>query len=86
MSKPRQFLRQIVCREIKTLYTVSEMLECGHRFESETLLADALIAKRRICPKCGQAAASLEIPKKANGSGGSTKSLPALLQANRRAG
>jgi hypothetical protein len=83
MSSSHQFLRQIVCREIRTLYTVSEMLECGHRFESLTLLTDPLVAKRRVCPTCSQAASLLEIPKKPSGS---TKSNPALLQASRRAG
>jgi hypothetical protein len=83
MSSSHQFLRQIVCREIRTLYTVSEMLECGHRFESLTLLTDPLVAKRRVCPTCSQAASLLEISKKPSGS---TKSLPALLQGDRRAG
>jgi len=45
-------LRRVVLREIRTLYVVSEMLECGHRFDSETLLADPLVAKHRSCAKC----------------------------------
>jgi hypothetical protein len=84
MSSSRQFLRKIEFREIRTFYTVSEMLECGHRFESEVLfLADPLVAKHRVCPKCAQAASLLEVPKKPSGS---TKSMPALLQGDRRVG
>jgi hypothetical protein len=45
-------LQRVVFREIIPLYRVSEMLECGHRFESEILLADPLIAKYRHCQQC----------------------------------
>jgi hypothetical protein len=45
-------LKRVVCRDVRTHYTISEMLECGHRYESLALLADPLIAKRRACPKC----------------------------------
>jgi hypothetical protein len=77
MSSSHQFLRQIVCREIRTLYSVSEMLECGHRFESLSLLSDPLIAKRRVCPVCSQAASLLQIPRKPPGS---TKSASASVE------
>jgi hypothetical protein len=60
MSNSR-FLMRVVAREVRTLYTVSEMLECGHRYESLALLSDPLTAKHRICAKCAQA---LAIPPK----------------------
>jgi len=47
-----QFLQRVIHREIRTFYSISEMLECGHRFESLGLLADPLTARHRICPKC----------------------------------
>jgi len=53
----RSFLKQVVQRDIRTFFSISEMLECGHSFESLTLLADPLTAKHRVCPKCAQAAA-----------------------------
>jgi len=52
MGESRQ---KVLYREITTYYGVSEMLECGHRYESLTLLADSLVAKHRVCPKCQQA-------------------------------
>ena len=83
MSSSHQFLRKVVCREIRTLYSVSEMLECGHRFESLSLLTDPLVAKHRVCPTCSQAASLLEVPKKPSGS---TKSPVVSIQADDRAG
>ena len=83
MSSSHQFLRKIEFREARTFYSICEVLECGHRYESLSLLADPLTAKRRVCPTCSQAASLLEVPKK---SPGSVKSLPALLQGDRRAG
>ena len=65
MSKSsRQFLQQVEFREIKTLYSVSEMLSCGHRFESLSLLADPLTAKHRVCEKCAQLVSAALPPKK----------------------
>jgi hypothetical protein len=52
----RQFLTRIIHRDVKTHYTISEVLECGHRYESLTLLSDPLVAKHRICEKCAQVA------------------------------
>jgi hypothetical protein len=54
MKRTHRQLRQVVQRDIQTHYTVSEVLECGHRFESLTLLGDPLTAKRRVCPACEQ--------------------------------
>jgi hypothetical protein len=79
MSNSSQYLRLIVCREIRTFYSVSEMLDCGHRFESEVLLADPLIAKRRSCAKC--ASLSATSPKKP---AQSVRSMP-TKEAGRRA-
>ena len=63
MSSSR-FLQRVEFREIKTFFTVSEMLECGHRFESLGQVgADPLTARHRVCQKCAQAA-SLLPPKK----------------------
>ena len=59
-------LRQILHREIRTFYVVAELLDCGHRFESEILLADPLVAKRRICPKCAQIIMQALPPKKSS--------------------
>jgi hypothetical protein len=56
-SSSHQFLRRIEFREVRTFYSICEMLECGHRFESEVLLADPLIAKHRICQQCARAVA-----------------------------
>lgn len=53
----RLFLQRVVHRDVRTHYTISEVLECGHRFESLMLLSDSLVAKHRICEKCAQAAA-----------------------------
>lgn len=65
MSKSsRKFLQRVVHREIRTHYTVSEMLECGHRFESLSLLADPLTAKHRDCAKCAQLVSAALPPKK----------------------
>ena len=48
----RRHLRQVIHREVKPYYEISEILECGHRFESLILLADPLIARHRVCPLC----------------------------------
>ena len=60
----RSLLRQVIHREIRTHFTVSEMLECGHRFESLSLLADPLTAKHRACPKCAEHAGTESLPPK----------------------
>ena len=46
--------QKVLHRDIHTFYSVSEVLACGHRYESLTLLADSLTAKHRTCPKCAQ--------------------------------
>lgn len=51
----RPLLRQVIHREVKTHYTISEILECGHRYESLALMGDPLVAKRRACRQCTQA-------------------------------
>ena len=76
MEQSSRFLRKVLHREVRTHYTISEMLECGHRFESLTLMGDSLTAKHRTCPKCAQAislplrkpAASAAVPCDAQGS------------------
>jgi hypothetical protein len=70
---PRQ-LRRVTHREIRTFYEISEMLECGHRYESLSLLSDPLIAKHRDCQAC--AALPLKKPVSREES---TSSLPAGL-------
>ena len=50
-----KFLRKVLHRDVKTFYTISEVLECGHRFDGLTLLADPLVAKYRSCPACAKA-------------------------------
>lgn len=51
----RKFLRRVIQRDIRTHYTVSEMLECGHYFESFGMIAaDPLTAKHRNCQKCAK--------------------------------
>jgi hypothetical protein len=58
MEESRKFLQRVVFRQITTLFTVSEMLECGHRFESLGLVGgDPLIAKHRSCSKCASLSA-----------------------------
>lgn len=53
MASSRAFLQRVVHREIKTHYSVSEMLECGHYHESLGMVAaDPLTAKYRVCQKC----------------------------------
>ena len=57
MRKASRPLQRVVHREVRTHYTVTEILECGHRYDSLALLADPLTAQRRACPQCAQAAA-----------------------------
>lgn len=49
-----RYLRRVSHRFVRTHYTISEMLECGHRFESLVLLTDPLTAKWRTCPQCAK--------------------------------
>jgi hypothetical protein len=49
-------LRRVIHREVKTYYTISEILDCGHRFENLLLAADPLIARHRACPRCAMMA------------------------------
>jgi hypothetical protein len=53
-ASKREFLRRVVQREIRTSYSVSETLECGHRYESLKLLADSLTANHRECVECSR--------------------------------
>jgi hypothetical protein len=46
------FLRKVVHRDVRTLYSISELLECGHRYEPLSLLADSLTASKRECRQC----------------------------------
>ena len=56
MGRSSHFRQRVVHREVKTHYTISEMLECGHRHESLMLLADSLTARHRVCEKCASTA------------------------------
>jgi hypothetical protein len=47
-------LRQVIQRDVRTHYTISEVLECGHRYESLVLLSDSLTAKYRTCITCAK--------------------------------
>jgi len=54
----KRYLRKIAYREVKTFFSVSEMLECGHRFESlGQVAADPLTARHRVCAQCANAIA-----------------------------
>jgi hypothetical protein len=49
-------MQRVVFREVKTFYSISEMLECGHRVENFGMVqADPLTAKHRNCPQCEKA-------------------------------
>lgn len=57
MSPASRSLKRVVHREVKTHYIVSEMLECGHYYESLGMqAADPLIAKHRVCQRCAKIA------------------------------
>ncbi len=62
----QRHLQKVIFREVKTFFSVSEMLACGHRVESlGQVSADPLIAKHRICLQCARAASTpTAIPKK----------------------
>jgi hypothetical protein len=61
--KPSQLLRKVAYREVKTFFSVSEMLECGHRFETLGQVGcDPLTAKHRHCAKCAAALLALKKP------------------------
>jgi hypothetical protein len=58
-------LKRVIHRDVTTHYSISEMLECGHRYESLALLADPLIAKHRVCYTCARdAAGPVPLPPK----------------------